>query len=516
MEPNPNPNIPDHLTAKEVCSSFDRDDPDRLIFRSIQDNLNDVLNNVTPSLGSCYVNYGTIQYGPLDSEFDPVLHPKVLSVEMEPRSIERWEEKTPPPFRYYIGGAEFCSSKAAIAPMSDVSTMTFLADPNKLADAPHPTQPFQQRVHIGHSIGKEGAQRDSGTMCCVLRLVDDRGHLLPDMYGLTCRHVVSDDGRPLPIAGVKPQKMCAPALWDVSWRITETYEKMQRLQKEVQAIQSSRVKYPADKIRDWNPVDKQRICGRQGTESKLAATIRKLEQDIQELESMKSRLFLGEVAWSSGFEFTEEPSPNAERQCLDWALIKLNNQRVGSNQEPVFKYGRTIGTTDGIVKGFTFTKLSGSQSIELTIKSTSPDRFFCWNGDSGSAVINARGQFVGMIIGKSLLPTTPTVGHKTFFTGRNILFKDIEKRTGYGVTWVAPVDLSISEANLSNLPSRPLAQPVVAPDASSPGGQENRPLTSATTGHLIRGQGSLRNQLRSQRSNASIRGSPSNRPPWRR
>ncbi len=147
-----------------------------------QDKLNDVLNNVTPPLGSCCVNYGTIRYGPLDSEFNPVLHPKVLSVEMEPRSIARWEEvdsqirrlihlaysmhsRRPPPFSLLHWWCRVLLIQAAVASMSDVS--------NKLGDAPHPTQPFQQRVHIGHSIGKEGAQRDYGTMCCVLGLVDE-------------------------------------------------------------------------------------------------------------------------------------------------------------------------------------------------------------------------------------------------------------------------------------------------------------------------------------------------------
>ena len=93
------------------------------MFRSIQDDLNDVLNNATPTLGSCWVDYGTIRYNPDDDEFDPILHPKVLAVILEPRSIERWEEvdrqirrlvnraynmhsRRVPPFRYYIGGAE--------------------------------------------------------------------------------------------------------------------------------------------------------------------------------------------------------------------------------------------------------------------------------------------------------------------------------------------------------------------------------------------------------------------------
>ncbi|CAO1606470.1 hypothetical protein XANCAGTX0491_009968 [Xanthoria calcicola] len=123
VEPNPNPNVPDHFTEISVCSSFDRDDPDYLVFRSIQDGLNDVLNDVTPPLGSCWVDYGTIRYNDDDDEFDPILHPKVLAVILEPRSIERWEEvdrqirrlvnraynmhsRRVPPFRYYIGGAE--------------------------------------------------------------------------------------------------------------------------------------------------------------------------------------------------------------------------------------------------------------------------------------------------------------------------------------------------------------------------------------------------------------------------
>ncbi|KAI4095885.1 MAG: hypothetical protein LQ339_007123 [Xanthoria mediterranea] len=129
IEPNPDPNIPDHFTEMSICSSFDRDDPDYVIFQRIEDDLDDVLSNVTSPLGSCWVDYGTILYDADDDEFDPILHPKVLAVILEPRSIERWEEvdsqirrlvnraynmhsRRVPPFRYYIGGAELTRSKA--------------------------------------------------------------------------------------------------------------------------------------------------------------------------------------------------------------------------------------------------------------------------------------------------------------------------------------------------------------------------------------------------------------------
>ncbi|KAI4256324.1 MAG: hypothetical protein L6R42_006291 [Xanthoria sp. 1 TBL-2021] len=127
IEPDSSSHLPGHFNAVEVCSSFDRNDPDCVIFESIQDQLNHFLMDVQPNLGSCCVNYGTIRREPGDVDFDPIRHPKVLAVEMCLQSIGRWEEvdtqirnfvnqaysiqsRRAPLLRYYLGGAGFCSS----------------------------------------------------------------------------------------------------------------------------------------------------------------------------------------------------------------------------------------------------------------------------------------------------------------------------------------------------------------------------------------------------------------------
>lgn len=127
VEPDSSPYLPGHFNVVEVCSSFDRNDPDCVIFESIQDQLNQFFMDVQPDLGSCCVNYGTIRREPGDDDFDPILHPKVLAVEMCLQSIGRWEEvdtqirnlvnhaysiqsRRAPLIRYYLGGAGLYSS----------------------------------------------------------------------------------------------------------------------------------------------------------------------------------------------------------------------------------------------------------------------------------------------------------------------------------------------------------------------------------------------------------------------
>ncbi|KAI4270375.1 MAG: hypothetical protein L6R38_007140 [Xanthoria sp. 2 TBL-2021] len=127
IEPDSSPHLPGHFNAVEVCSSFDRTDPDYIIFESIQDQLNQIIMDVQPDLGSCCVKYGTIRREPGDDDFDSVLHPKVLAVEMCLQSIGRWEEvdsqirslvnhaysmqsRRAPLIRYYLSGARSCYS----------------------------------------------------------------------------------------------------------------------------------------------------------------------------------------------------------------------------------------------------------------------------------------------------------------------------------------------------------------------------------------------------------------------
>ncbi|KAL8912578.1 MAG: hypothetical protein Q9171_002442 [Xanthocarpia ochracea] len=92
IEIDASPHLPGHFEPVEVCSSFDHGDPDYVIFESIKDQLNQILNDVQPDLGCAFVNYGTIGYDPDDDEYNPIFHPKVLVVEVWRRSLHRWKE----------------------------------------------------------------------------------------------------------------------------------------------------------------------------------------------------------------------------------------------------------------------------------------------------------------------------------------------------------------------------------------------------------------------------------------
>lgn len=133
--------------------------------------------------------------------------------------------------------------------------------------------------------------------------------------------------------------------------------------------------------------------------------------------------------------------------------------------------------TDNYMKVNVDTRIRKRSSSESAVKLNFPDGFFLWNGDSGSAVIHAQVQFIGMIIGRSILPVKASAEHKSYSTGRDVLFKAIKDRTGYGRAWISPANLQLSQ---TSLPLGPTAQPSAAQESSSLRVRENRPLGPST------------------------------------
>ncbi|KAI4275929.1 MAG: hypothetical protein LQ337_002844 [Flavoplaca oasis] len=271
IKPGSNPNLPPHFALVSVWTWTDYYDPECYIYNEIEDQLDHIILDTRPDLGSSVIHLGTLRRKPGDDDYDPVIHPKVLAVEMDRQSIHRWQEvenqirplvndayarrsMKPPPIRYYLGGSSLCS------PMpSTESGVSLFANPSLPKGGPHPTQQFVQRPGMGHSIGRQGDPISYGTMGFFVALEDDHSHRLPDVYGGTCHHVASNDPRAiLKSRATRPNMTCA-ALPNIMFRVDALYNKIVNLQKEIQTIQSSRVNYPDKKICDWQPQDKRDI-----------------------------------------------------------------------------------------------------------------------------------------------------------------------------------------------------------------------------------------------------------------
>lgn len=90
IEPGSNPNLPPHFTLVSVWTWTDYHDPECYIYNTIEDQPDHIILNARPDLGSCVIHLGTIIRKPGDEDYDPILHPKVLAVEMNRQAIHRW------------------------------------------------------------------------------------------------------------------------------------------------------------------------------------------------------------------------------------------------------------------------------------------------------------------------------------------------------------------------------------------------------------------------------------------
>lgn len=103
--------------------------------------------------------------------------------------------------------------------------------------------------------------------------------------------------------------------------------------------------------------------------------------------------------------------------------------------EPVFKLGRTTNATEGRFTGLkalvlkTGVDRDGEPASATTLERAiihwkDPTKPFSEGGDSGSAVVNSEGQFLGLLFAGNDATFT------TYFTPWEQLFEDIKKFTG--------------------------------------------------------------------------------------
>ncbi|KAL8782255.1 MAG: hypothetical protein Q9213_005558, partial [Squamulea squamosa] len=95
IEPNSSPQLPPHFSMVEVFTSNDFTDIDCVVFSQIEAEIDQILSSVQPPFHSAFSNYGTISRYYDDEGYDPVLHPKLIVIEIDPQSVRRWAEVDP-------------------------------------------------------------------------------------------------------------------------------------------------------------------------------------------------------------------------------------------------------------------------------------------------------------------------------------------------------------------------------------------------------------------------------------
>ena len=190
-----NPSIPPNESPSYLRPTDNPRDPNLRIFRTIEDQNDDTLQAIEPLIGGC-CTYGTVFVDDADPNFDPYLHPRIIGIMLGRYYIGRWREVdniirsrifsayngNPPPIRYYVEDWELIAddsrSQHPIFAHGDIA--------------------IPKRVDVGHSIGSLDPF-SCGTLGCMLRLRDLSGSVLPEMYGLTCHHVISQDHNATPV-----------------------------------------------------------------------------------------------------------------------------------------------------------------------------------------------------------------------------------------------------------------------------------------------------------------------------
>ncbi|KAL8830724.1 MAG: hypothetical protein Q9170_005604 [Blastenia crenularia] len=521
-EPNPNPNLPNHFDATFVLTCIDPNDPDYLIYESIEENLDSIMHSVEPYLSCAMVNYGIIGLDFDEEGYNPYKNPRLLVIQLHPNDIHRWQEvdhqvrhlivrtyqrngRPVPPIRYISGGFQTLANPITSSSTSVPEPDTSLAH----------NQVFQKEMGMGHSIGVGGDDDLVGTIGCILQLQNQHGQVLPDLFGLTCHHVISDDDRPIQIDSRQPMKVCAPASVDLARRRYEADEKIRKLRQELVEISSSEEKLPTARLITWQDEKASQILGRRRTKATIREALANAESNAKNLEQVEANKAVGTVFCSSGVTLTDTikipDDPANKRFAIDWALIKLNKNRQGINQLPVanawptslppafdilkahrqvhscaaptpkeavIKNGRTTGVTHGFVtkkrQRMDYPPITPNLvknpiiGWEYMVSSSQLCQVFAWGGDSGSAVVNRLAHFLGMVICANLLQRRME-DIKAVFTPAEILFSSIREVTHCTVTWAAPTDMQF-RSSAGNTPRGRSATVPTTP------GVENQPF----------------------------------------
>ncbi|KAI9861240.1 MAG: hypothetical protein M1813_005413 [Trichoglossum hirsutum] len=305
------------------------------------------------------------------------------------------------------------------------------------------SRPYEQRPLIGSSICIAGSS-DSGTIGGYLELRKEGEQ--PITVGVTCHHVIVSGSAVLSRVSpnsTNPISICHPSATDCQ---------------ENEETARSDIEQHENKIRD--------IKSKVGVGLASSAEIRSLPKKETALTAEKAlfsttqpfNTHLGYVFASSGFR-RKQQEPAKDGCSIDWALVRVHQDRLGDNKFPegVFrwtnrptipyitdttvmdigdravKWGRTTGHTAG-----TFNSIKSDVHLP---DSDGPSREWCfigrnWGdfgglGDSGSFVLSKDGDLGGLLFGGSQRGLGEFV--LSYVTPITEVFSDIEKQLGYSV-----------------------------------------------------------------------------------
>ncbi|KAL8732746.1 MAG: hypothetical protein Q9166_002526 [cf. Caloplaca sp. 2 TL-2023] len=361
---------------------------------------------------------------------------------------------------------------------------------------PRPAQSNELRnmgAQIGLKDGIRTAKPDkndpNGTLGCYVRLKDKAGNVLPELFFLTNHHVVSrvngDLLAPPPSVGKDPspnlrREIAHPSIRDfenTTWTHEGRAANYQKLIDELEKDKSDDptaatgiLEYKIQRMKEEKERDEYEWAMNQSTGHKAMGTI--WAKSGRTVSKVPSTFKTGNADKSSYF-------------LADWALIKLYGDQEGQNLLPpaemwpkrypeafdavrAHRLVERVGTVrPGDLVGYAgrsgihfghvqrirhnthFQIVPHDSTTEVKVANNSSEVHvtgidknipFAWPGDSGSAIFNTDGHFVGLFHSGNHLEFKE---RKCSFTPVDDLFEDIRRKTGYTVVWptaIPPVD----------------------------------------------------------------------------
>ncbi|KAL5342239.1 hypothetical protein BJX70DRAFT_410892 [Aspergillus crustosus] len=313
---------------------------------------------------------------------------------------------------------------------------------------------FKGPAKVGQSLGPGNQNRLSGTFGAFIQLKHHERETW-HTYGLTCYHcVVPPEGAQEHLErrvreklqtwakhGITMHAECAdalvidhPTLQDIEAKVEDLQATTQRLSSDLGFRQSA--EQETEGLLEMMP--RADRCSYLQNKQEIAQC-KTLIETIETWRRNESQ-YLGYVAAGSGFRTrpAETMKPGTKHSILDWALVKVREERQAPNrvgkcslERELCLYGRSSGHSIGqynslkpalIVEQIVDEELKQVETREHTILGTMGEPFSL-PGDSGGVVHTRQGVMVGMVVAGC------TAKDLSFFTHIEDLFPDIMRST---------------------------------------------------------------------------------------
>ncbi|EPS43330.1 hypothetical protein H072_2684 [Dactylellina haptotyla CBS 200.50] len=316
---------------------------------------------------------------------------------------------------------------------------------------------YRRASRPGQSVGVQGIGWSSGTMGGFL--VGKKPELQGHCFGMSCHHVLlptkksataeEEEGILVPVH-LKPLNMVHKALgWNFSSEVIVESPSLGDHRDTISNLKTSRrdAEQELEKLEEKFKVTKERISTTR--RSFWQGLIADAQQQLKKLEVFDRKA--GVVIATSGYKVDPQT-----RMTLDWGLVKMANNKTWKNivtpvtratgkwhiwaaypdykitdigdpaeGDEVFKVGRSgesYGVISCIPHGINLME-NGTTTSEWTIVGHK-NREFAEGGDSGSWVLNTKGELVGMVFAEN------EDLHLAYLTPIKLILEDIKRQTG--------------------------------------------------------------------------------------